>query len=85
MSAGSNMHRYKAQNHRVPNGRKRSGGGIQVRRRTWGVLWRISHVHEVSYILRREGERERESSVFAHEDTEEIRGRYGRRERCDYG
>lgn len=23
----------------------------EFRRCTWGVLWRISHVHEVSYIL----------------------------------
>lgn len=23
----------------------------EFRRYTWGVLWRISHVHEVSYIL----------------------------------
>lgn len=64
VSARSNMHRYKAQNHRVPNGRKQkkdpwciwSSGSVQCwfRRRMWGVLWRISHVHEVSYILERQ-------------------------------
>lgn len=31
------------------------------RRCTWGVLWRISHVHEVSYILRIDRDRERKS------------------------
>lgn len=91
VTAGSNMHSHKAQSHCVPNGLKKRGkleNDKKKRRRrqswdpvwgfrrcTWGVLWRISHVHEVSYILQDERKQEKRhegiwrwQAVF-HEET----------------
>lgn len=35
----------------------------EFRRCTWGVLWRISHVHEVLHILWGKQDRERDNCV----------------------
>lgn len=60
------MHRYKAQNHLVPNGKNvttlEQRSSPKSTRCMRGVLWRISHVQELLYIL--PGRHARERSVL---------------------